>query len=178
MSEDPSLSSRRRRFEALVLPHLDAAFNLARWLARDDHDAADIVQEAFLRAFDGFDGFRGDQARPWLLAIVRNTCFTWLARNRNRADQVELDEEDHAAPDFEADPEQLAQRARDRDRVDRALRSLPFEFREVVVLREFEDLSYRQIADVVGIPIGTVMSRLARARSRLARELAEGADGA
>jgi len=178
MTEDPSLSSRRRRFEALALPHLDAAFNLARWLARDDHDAADIVQEAFLRAFDGLDGLRGDHARPWLLAIVRNTCFTWLARNRNRADHVGLDEEAHAAPDFEADPEQLALRARDRERVDRALRGLPFEFREVVVLREFEDLSYRQIADVVGIPVGTVMSRLARARSRLARELAEGADGA
>jgi RNA polymerase sigma-70 factor, ECF subfamily len=177
MAEDPTSSNRRRRFETLALPHLDAAFNLARWLARDDHDAADIVQEAYLRAFNAFDGLRGDQARPWLLAIVRNTCFSWLEKNRSGGLHVEFDEEVHASADSTADPEQLAMRAHDRQRVDRALRGLPVSFREVLVLREFEDLSYQQIADMVGIPIGTVMSRLARARCMLARDLADGESG-
>jgi len=163
------------RFEALVLPHLDSAFNLARWLARDAQDTDDVVQEAFLRAFDSFDGLRGDNARPWLLAIVRNTCFNWLARNRPGKEQVEYEEELHALPDLEANPESLALRADDCRRVDAAIERLPLEFREVIVLRELEDMSYKEIAVVLDIPIGTVMSRLARARHLLVRYLS--ADG-
>lgn len=175
MTDDPALSRKRARFEALALPHLDAAFNLARWLARDDQDACDIVQDAFLRAFNAFDGLRGDNARPWLLAIVRNTCFSWLARNRAGALQVPYDEEMHAPADCDADPEQLALCADERSRVDAAIALLPLEFREVVVLRELEDLSYKEIAAVLAIPMGTVMSRLARGRRLLAQAL--GADG-
>ncbi len=172
MADDPTLAKKRARFEALALPHLDAAFNLARWLARDGHDANDIVQEAFLRAFDAFEGLHGDNARPWLLAIVRNTCFTWLARNRPDGDQVPYDDAIHALPDAETDPALLALRADEVRRVDAAIERLPLEFRAVVVLRELEDLSYKEIAKVLSIPIGTVMSRLARARHLLARDLA------
>ncbi|MBA3996605.1 MAG: RNA polymerase subunit sigma [Candidatus Accumulibacter sp.] len=175
MADDPNLSSRRARFEALALPHLDAAFNLARWLARDSDDARDIVQEAFLRAFDAFDGLRGDNARPWLLAIVRNTCFTWLAHNRGARGQVPYEESQHAQSDPTADPAWLALRADERQRVDAAIEHLPPEFREVVVLRELDDLSYKEIAGVLSIPVGTVMSRLARGRHLLARYLT--ADG-
>jgi len=175
MADDPHLPQRRARFEALAVPHLDAAYNLARWLSRDDHDAADIVQDAFLRAFDAFDNLRGDDARPWLLAIVRNTCFGWLARNRP-ALRITFDEELHAEPDPEADPERIALRAQDRERIDRALARLPIVFREVIVLRELEDLAYREIAQVLDAPIGTVMSRLARGRRLLAAALA--GDGA
>jgi RNA polymerase sigma-70 factor (ECF subfamily) len=174
MADDSILSRRRMRFEALVLPHLDAAFNLARWLARDAQDADDVVQEAFLRAFDSFDGMRGDNAKPWLLAIVRNTCFSWLARNRPGTEQVVYEEELHALPDAEADPALLALRAEDRRHINAAIERLPLEFREVVVLRELEDMSYKEIAVVLAIPIGTVMSRLARARHLLARHLGDG----
>jgi RNA polymerase sigma-70 factor (ECF subfamily) len=173
MTDDSTLSRKRARFEALALPHLDAAFNLARWLARDDQDACDIVQDAFLRAFDAFDGLRGDNARPWLLAIVRNTCFSWLARNRNGALHVPYDEEAHAVADFAADPARLALCADERRRIDEALGRLPLEFREAVVLRELEDMSYREIAELLAIPIGTVMSRLARGRRLLAQYLTE-----
>ena len=159
------------------MPHLDAAFNLARWLARDDQDANDIVQEAFLRAFGAFDGLRGDNARPWLLAIVRNTCFTWLARNRSGGLHVPYEEDIHAPLDLEANPEQLALCADERRLIDDALTRLPLEFREVVVLRELEDMSYKEIAMVLAIPIGTVMSRLTRGRRLLARYLTDGADG-
>ena len=178
MTDEPDSSRKRARFEALALPHLNAAFNLARWLARDDQDAQDIVQDAFLRAFDAFDGLRGDNARPWLLAIVRNTCFTWLAHNRPGLRQVPYDEEMHAVADLDADPERLALRAGERARIDAALARLPEEFREVVVLRELEDLSYREIAAVLAVPMGTVMSRLARGRRLLARYLTADEDGA
>jgi RNA polymerase sigma-70 factor (ECF subfamily) len=175
MVNDPNLSERRRRFAALALPHLDAAFNLARWLARDSQDASDVVQEAFLRAFSSFDGMRGDNARPWLLTIVRNTCFTWLAQNRPGREQVSYDEKIHGLPDPDADPELLALRADDRRRVDAAIERLPLEFREVIVLRELEDMSYKEIAIVLAIPMGTVMSRLTRGRNLLATYLtAEG----
>jgi RNA polymerase sigma factor (sigma-70 family) len=177
MVEDSDLSKRRKRFEALALPHLDAAFNLARWLARDSQDANDVVQEAFLRAFDSFDGMRGDNARPWLLAIVRNTCFTWLARNRPGGGQVSYDEETHGLVDPDANPELLALRADDRRRVDMAIENLPLEFREVVVLRELEDMSYKEIATVLAIPVGTVMSRLARGRHLLAADLTADGNG-
>ncbi|MDD5248747.1 MAG: sigma-70 family RNA polymerase sigma factor [Rhodocyclaceae bacterium] len=178
MADESTLPDKRARFEALALPHLDAAFNLARWLARDDQNARDIVQEAYLRAYAAFDGLRGDNARPWLLAIVRNTCFTWLARNGAASAQVEYDDEIHGATAAQGDPETLALRA-DADRVvDAAIERLPLEFREVIVLRELEDMAYKDIAAVLAIPVGTVMSRLARGRRLLARYLAAERSGA
>ena len=173
-----SLLQKRQRFEALAMPHLDAAFNLARWLARDQQDASDIVQEAFMRAFDAFDGLRGDNAKPWLLGIVRNTCFTWLAHNRPPInEQVSYEEERHGLPAPDADPEALAQRADDCRCVDAAIDRLPLEFREVILLRELEDMSYKEIATVLAIPMGTVMSRLARGRRLLAADLMANGSG-
>ncbi len=164
-----------RRFELLALPHLDAAYNLARWLTRNDEDARDVVQEASLRAMRYFAGFRGDNVRPWLLQIVRNTCFVWLKANRP-AEVVALDDSESGWSELAApmadEPHAIAARNDDRAHINQALASLPIAFREVLVLRELEDLSYRQIATVVGIPVGTVMSRLARARG-LMREALE-----
>lgn len=169
-----------RRFEAVAGPHLDAAYNLARWLARNPHDAQDVVQEAYLRAFRFFGGFRGGDGRAWLLAIVRNTFYSWLEKNRRHQDGREYDaagaglEQGEAAaepPLHGTDPERLLLRAADRQTVEDALLRLPAEYREILVLRELEDLSYKEIADVVGLALGTVMSRLSRARSRLRAEL-------
>ena len=149
------------------MPHLDAAFNLARWLTRNDHDAEDVVQEAMLRAYRFFDALRGE-ARPWLLAIVRNACFSWLQANR----PVELQAIDRMEQESDAPgPEALAARDLDRRRVNEAIAALPVQFREVLVLRELEDLAYKDIARIAEIPIGTVMSRLARARRLLAESL-------
>lgn len=159
------------RFRILVVPHLRAAWNLARWLTRNDSDAEDVLQEASLRAYRFLDGFRGESARAWFLSIVRNTAFTWMERNRDQP----LPDEAAAANDMphaEAADAGLA-RAERRREVNAALRRLPTEFREVVVLREMEELSYREIAQVAAIPIGTVMSRLSRARRLLADYLAE-----
>ena len=154
------------RFEKTMLPHLDAAYNLARWLTRNEHDAEDIVQEAYLRAFRFFDGFRGGDGRPWLLAVVRNTALTWLRRQKT-APQVSFDEETHGAGSeavtFEAKLVEGARFAALRNCLD----LLPVEFREVVVMREMEEMSYREIAEAASAPIGTVMSRLSRARQRL-----------
>jgi len=158
------------------MAHLDAAYNLARWLARNERDAEDVVQEACLRAFRFLDSFHGGNARAWFLAIVRNTYFTWLEKNRGQALNVPFDEEmlagsadiDGAACDS---VERLLQQEDDRRLVNRALDGLPAEFREVIVLRELEDLSYKEIAQVAAIPLGTVMSRLARARKLLLRSL-------
>ncbi len=157
----------RARFEQQVLPHLDAAFNLARWLTRNDHDAEDVVQEALLRAYRFFDGLRG-APRPWLLAIVRNACFSWLQANRP-AELRAIDglEQESDAPG----PEALAARDVDRRRLNEAIAALPVQFREVLVLRELEDLAYKEIARIAEIPIGTVMSRLSRARRQLAAAL-------
>jgi RNA polymerase sigma-70 factor (ECF subfamily) len=164
------LSERKRRFEQLVLPHLDAAYNLARWLTRNDHDAQDVVQEAVLRAFRFFDGLRGE-ARPWLLAIVRNSCLTWLQVNRP-AELAGFDDRIVEPQRVDEDsPEALALRAFDRRMLNEALAVLPVQFREALVLRELEDLSYKDIARIAGVPIGTVMSRLARARRLLAESL-------
>ncbi|WP_085316099.1 sigma-70 family RNA polymerase sigma factor [Derxia lacustris] len=157
-----------RRFELLAMPHLDAAYNLARWLTRNDSDAEDVVQEATLRALRYFAGFRGDNARAWLLQIVRNTCFSWLSENRP-AETVALDDSADAdwreLPAPAADePQAIALRSADRARINRALAELPIAYREVLVLRELEDLSYKEIATIADLPIGTVMSRLSRAR--------------
>jgi RNA polymerase sigma-70 factor, ECF subfamily len=157
----------RHRFEQLVLPHLDSAYNLARWLLRNRTDAEDAVQDAVLRAWRFFGGFRGTEARAWLLQIVRNCCYTWLEKNRSSDLSSEFDEEFHQ---YETcTPESLAAQADERKRLMLLLESLPERYREVLVLRELEGCSYKEIAQIVGIPIGTVMSTLFRARTRLQR---------
>lgn len=153
------------RFEAVALPHLDAAYTLARYLMRDDAAAEDVVQEAFLRALKYFDRYRGGDARSWILAIVRNTSHTW--RKRHGRPVVEFDERVHSESVESHTPEAVLLRAADREMVRRALDRLPLELREVIVLREIQGLSYKEIAAVAGTPIGTVMSRLSRARARL-----------
>jgi RNA polymerase sigma-70 factor (ECF subfamily) len=167
-----------RRFEAMAAPHLDAAYNLARWLTHNPTDADDVVQEAYLRAFRYFEGFRGGDGRAWLLAIVRNSCYSWLRRNRPEQAAMEYDDEiaslqrmsDPAELAMHAsDPEQLLLRADNQQQLEAALRQLPAEQREVLVLRELEDLSYKEIAGITELPIGTVMSRLSRARLNLRR---------
>src|SRR6266705_866588 len=162
------------RFEESVLPYLDAAYNLARWLTRNGHDAEDLVQEALLRAFRAFPAFRGADGRAWLLAIVRNVCFTWLRKNRQQEVTTEFDEEVHTLDGDVFNPERAVLREGESTRVRQALEGLPAEFREVLVLREIEGLSYKEIGTVVNVPVGTVMSRLARARGRLQRGLAAG----
>ena len=158
-------------FEQVVLPHLDAAYNLARWLLRQEHDAEDVVQEACLRAFNGFGRFHGGEARCWLLTIVRNTCYTWLTRNRETIPTASFDEALHDVATDDFDPQVIVQQRGDRAAVKQAIEELPVEFREVLILREFEGLSYQQIASVADLPVGTVMSRLARARQRLGQAL-------
>jgi RNA polymerase sigma-70 factor (ECF subfamily) len=160
------------RFQELILPHLDAAYNLARWLTRQDQDAADVVQEAYLRAIRFFDGFHGGDGRVWLLAIVRNTYYNWSKQNRVLRSTTWFDEELHSTPQADVDPERLALAAEDRQRLHQALEELPTEYREILVLRELEGLSYKEIAEVAGLPMGTVMSRLARGRDRLQQRLA------
>jgi RNA polymerase sigma-70 factor (ECF subfamily) len=160
-----------RRFEQFALQHLDAAYNLARWLTRNDHDAEDAVQEAYLRAFKYFDGFAGGNGRAWILAIVRHASYDLLNRNR-RTDAAPFDEAvDAIDPDMDraaaSDPEALLLRASDGRLLNELVAGLPTGFREVIVLRELEDMSYREISDVVGIPVGTVMSRIARGRALL-----------
>jgi RNA polymerase sigma-70 factor (ECF subfamily) len=168
-------------FEQIALPHLDAAYRLARWLTRDDHDAQDVMQEAYLRAFKYFDAFAGGNARAWLLSIVRNSYYT-LNDKRLPSSDSPVDEMDVLVADGspsviagrrEPDPDATSQRAAERELVDRAIAGLPDEFREVLVLREIEELSYKEIAQVANIPIGTVMSRLSRARSLLRTALGE-----
>jgi RNA polymerase sigma factor (sigma-70 family) len=158
-------------FDEAVLPHLDAAYNLARWLTRNTQDAEDVVQEAYLRAFRFFDGFHGANARTWLLKIVRNTCYTWLQKNRAQQTATPFDEQLHTDIAESQNPETLLLRKADGQSLSRALEELPASFREVLVLLELEGLSYKQIAEVLEIPIGTVMSRLARARHRLRESL-------
>ena len=159
------------RFEAAVLPHLDAAYTLARYLTRDRHDAEDAVQDAYLRALRYFDGFRGGDSRSWLLAIVRNSCYTLQQRRHREARSTEFDEEVHTdEADVEAADAALLRGAA-RASLEEALLQLPREFREVIVLRELQGLSYKEISEVAGVPVGTVMSRLSRARERLQRAL-------
>ncbi|MGE5616477.1 MAG: sigma-70 family RNA polymerase sigma factor [Bacillota bacterium] len=171
--------SQLARFERSVLPHLDAAYNLARWLTRNDHDAEDVVQEAFLRAMRYFGSLKGSETRPWLLAIVRNTGYTWLEKNRP-AELVAFDETGPLAAEIEtasqasapeANPEVILLQSANRKLVNQALEELPLAFREAIVMREIEDLSYKEIASIAGIPMGTVMSRLARGRELLKRAI-------
>ncbi len=171
----PPLSSvQLARYEAMILPHLDAAYNLARWLAGDEHDARDIVQDACLRAFHAFDNFYGSDGRPWLLTIVRHTCYDWLRKNRPLTLMTTLEDEsqDAAEPAVECDPSARLLAAEDAGRLQAAMADLPVEFREVILLRHQEGLSYKQIAATTGVAFGTVMSRLARARARLRESLA------
>ncbi|MHA7680598.1 sigma-70 family RNA polymerase sigma factor [Cupriavidus sp. PET2-C1] len=166
-----------QRFETLVMPHMTSAFNVARWLTHNDQDAQDVVQEAYLRAFRFIGGFRGEDARAWLLSIVRNTFYTWHQQNRGHAAQTMMFEEDMhsletSVADHDDSPEAMLIRSQSQKRVHKALLGLRLEYREVVVLRELEDLSYKEIATIVGIPIGTVMSRLGRGRQQLAALLA------
>jgi RNA polymerase sigma factor (sigma-70 family) len=171
-------STKKQRFQASVLPHLNSAFNLACWLTHSRPDAEDVVQEAYLRAFKFFDGFHGEDSRAWLLTIVRNTFYTWYQQQHRQ--ETEFDEELH---DFNAgdgvgmafadnNPETLLMQKDSERQLQQALQALPLEFREVMVMRELEELSYKQIAAIVGIPIGTVMSRLGRGRKLLATILA------
>jgi RNA polymerase sigma-70 factor (ECF subfamily) len=162
-------SARLVSFETVMLPHLDAAYNLARWLTRNEADAQDVVQEAYLRALRFFDSFTGGNGRGWLLTIVRNTCYSWMQRNRP-AEPLAVFEEvenfvDSGGPNPEAD---LLLRAR-RETLEFCIGELPVEFREIIVMRELEGMSYREVADAAEVPVGTVMSRLARARKRLQR---------
>ena len=158
------------RIAEAVLPHLDAAYNFARWLTRSDHDAQDVVQEAYLRAMRYGDSFTGQNPRAWLLAIVRNTWFSMRKGNISMDTAVEFDEDLHREGEQPGPEAQMLRRADSRI-VNEALAELSVEYREVIVLREFEDLSYREIARVTGAPVGTVMSRLARARDQLARAI-------
>jgi RNA polymerase sigma-70 factor (ECF subfamily) len=162
---------RQARFEAIALPHLDAAYALARWMTRNDADAADVVQEAFLRAFRYFDSYRGDDAKCWTLKIVRRTCYSWLARNRP-ADVVSLEAEEDfgdAVATSAIGAEALLENRSDLRLLDQLIEALPAPLREAIVLRELHELAYRGIAEVTGAPIGTVMSRLHRARALLLR---------
>jgi len=158
------------RFEQLVLPHVDNAFNLARWLLRSRADAEDVAQEALLRACRFFRGFQGGDARAWLLQIVGNTCYSWLEKNPPRGLMVEFDEELHPQP--VATPESIAIADEGRERLSRALETLPPRFREVLVLRELEGCSDKEIAAITSIPVGTVMSSLSRAQRQLYSALA------
>ena len=154
-------------FEEAVMPHLDAAYNLARWLMRNEYDAQDMVQEAYLRALRFFSGFHGDDARAWLLTIVRNTCYTWLKRNKSAELSGDFEEVVLTMESDGPDPEASHVLKVETQFLNEAIEKLPLEFREVVILRELEELSYKEIATITGIPIGTVMSRLSRARKRL-----------
>ena len=153
-------------FDATILPHLDAAYNLARWLLRGSDDADDVVQEACLRAFKYFRTFRGGNARAWLLSIVRTTAFRWREKHRAQQFASEFNEDMHSDGRDTPDPEALMLRSQEAHRLNEAMDSLPDRLREVLVLREMEGLSYKEIAEIVDVPIGTVMSSLFRARER------------
>jgi RNA polymerase sigma-70 factor (ECF subfamily) len=175
------MDDRRRRFEAQVMPHLDAAYRFARWLARSPDDADDLVQEAILRAFRGFDALRGSDVKAWLLTIVRNCHFTALKQEQRRG-LVPLPEE-HDAQDGHAliastpDPESASIQRDEQHTLERLISGLPDDHREVLILREIEDMDYRDIAAVTNVPLGTVMSRLARARSALRKQWLRHNDG-
>lgn len=166
------MDDRRRKCEALLLPHLDAAYNLARWLCRSPADADDVVQDAMLRALKALDGLRGQDAKPWLLAIVRN-CYRTALQKRSNKPAVPLEDAANVSPFTEAltsaapTPEAAVVQKDQERSLNALIADLPDEFREALILRELEELSYREIAEITGVPIGTVMSRLSRARALL-----------
>jgi RNA polymerase sigma factor (sigma-70 family) len=164
-------------FEQTIVPHLNAAYNLAAWLTRNKDDAEDVVQEAYLRAFRFFGGFHGGDGKAWLLTIVRNTCQTWLRREKGNRSVVMFDEQTHSPEVAKTNPEGMLLKKFDAGSLRDCLEGLPVDYREVVILRELEEMSYQEIADVVKIPIGTVMSRLSRARQRLAECVAAKVNG-
>ena len=166
----------RARFEQVVLPHLDTAFNLAVWILSSRTDAEDVTQDAMLRAFRFFEGFHGGDVRAWLLQIVRNTCYMGLKKNRRMKMTDQFDEELHMQSSVT--PESIAIAGNDRERLARALETIPLRYREVIVLRELQGCSYKEIAAITSIPIGTVMSSLSRARRQLHSALAKSAEGA
>src|SRR5213080_4536593 len=170
--EDRAQKADLTSFEAMMLPHLDAAHNLARWLLRNEQDAQDVVQEAYLRAFKSFGGFHGSNGRAWLLTIVRNTSYTLLKKNHAVDLTTTFDEEIHGSGHESVSPATILEHAEDAELVKQAMDELPAEFRESLVLRQQEGLSYKEIADIAQIPLGTVMSRLARARDKLKECLA------
>lgn len=170
--EDHSPKGELTSFEAVMLPHLDAAHNLARWLLRNEQDAQDVVQEAYLRAFRSFGGFHGSNGRAWLLTIVRNTSYTLLKKNHAVDLSTTFDEEIHVSVDESVSPATILERSEDAELIREAMDELPAEFREILALRHQEGLSYKEIADIAQIPPGTVMSRLARARAKLKECLA------
>ena len=159
-------------YEQKVLPHLDAAYNLARWLTSNDHDAQDVTLEASLRACKSFESFHGENARAWLLTIVRNTFYSWLKKNRSAEIAGEPDDQALVVEDVSANADNINLGLADAETVRRAIAELPIEFREVIVLREMEGFSYKEIAELSNVPIGTVMLRLARARKLLQQRLA------
>jgi RNA polymerase sigma factor (sigma-70 family) len=159
-------------FEQAVLPHLDAAYNLARWLTRNEQDAQDVAQEAYLRAFRFFPGFRGGNARAWLLKIVRNTFYTWSTENRPLQEAAEFDENCFPVDSDAPNPEEVVLQIDSDTLLRKALEMLPSTSREVLILRELEEMSYKEIADITGMPMGSVMSSLSRARGRLRQVLA------
>ncbi len=173
-------SNRKQRFQTTVMPHINSAFNLARWLTRGNQEAEDIVQEAYLRAYKFFDSFHGEDGRVWLLGIVRNTFYTWHHQNKLQTQFVEFDEELHGSEanenlrDDEYNPENILIQKDNQRIIQNALNQLPIEFREVMVMRELEELSYKQIAEITQVPMGTVMSRLGRGRKQLATLLHSG----
>jgi RNA polymerase sigma factor (sigma-70 family) len=158
-------------FEQEVLPHLDAAYNLARWLTHNTQDAQDVVQEAFVRAFRFFGTFRGGNARAWALRIVRNTCHNWLQQNKPLQYATEFDENLFGPDPRFPNPEEILLQTATNKMLRQALEALPLKFREILILRELEGMSYNEIAEVTGMPLGTVMSRLARAREGLRQSL-------
>jgi RNA polymerase sigma factor (sigma-70 family) len=164
-------------FEQAVLPHLDAAYNLARWLTRNEHDAQDAVQEAYLRAFRHFSDFRGGDARAWLLKIVRNTCYSWFRANRRLQDSTEFDENFFTSDIRPLNPEEAVLQSASDTLVRKSLEKLPPNLREVLILRELEGMSYREIGAITGMPAGTVMSSLSRARARLRQVLTASING-
>lgn len=157
----------------LLLSHLDSAYNLARWLVRNSADAEDVVQEAYLRAFKYSGGFRGGDARAWLLTIVRNTAYRWLRKARSYEPVTQFDENEHTCGSETSNPEVLLLQKADKQLLEKALNELPVRFREILVLRELEGLAYKEIAEVMGMPMGTVMSTLSRARHEFSRAAGE-----
>jgi len=174
--------NKQARFEREMLPHLDAAYNLARWLLKGSDDAQDVTQEAILRAFKYYDGFHGGSAKAWLLRIVRNSCYTWF-KERPKTESMSADEEGRLNPEHERaleaagyatqSPEASLIEMADRKLLSDSLVSLPADYREILILREIEELSYKEISDIAEIPIGTVMSRLSRARGLLQQKIME-----